>query len=69
MVQQVAPIYQTGDSQVVVYDFANSFMYVQYPSESGYPTGPMLNITKVRVKVNTTTNDAARITPVFMPRE
>lgn len=46
VVQQIAPIYQTGDSQVVVYDFEQSFMYVQYPSVSGFPKSPMLNITK-----------------------
>jgi hypothetical protein len=41
----IASIYQTGDAQVAVYDFDTRFMYVTYPSVSGWPDSK-LNVTK-----------------------
>ena len=49
VLQQVVPIYQTGDSQVAVYDFDNRWMYATYPSASGWPHPPspsVYNVTK-----------------------
>ena len=63
-VREVAPRYQTGDSQVVVYDFAQNDMFVSFPSPSGWEdstsmvaprnadskAGAATTITRTRVK-------------------
>ena len=58
IVEQIAPVYQTGDSQVVVYDFQRDYMYVTYPSVSGWPSH-RLNVTKAYDRPSTRFDMAA----------
>ena len=44
LLQEIVPRYQTGDSQVAVYDFNARSMWVAFPSVSGWPK--TLNVTK-----------------------
>ena len=66
LVQEVAPLYQTGDSQVVVYDFNNNHMYVSYASPSGWGQqrsasggGELRNVTKAFDRPSTRFNMSA----------
>jgi len=44
LLQEIVPRYQTGDSQVAVYDFDARMMWVAFPSVSGWPK--TLNVRK-----------------------
>ena len=66
LIQEVAPLYYTGDSQVVVYEFNNNHVYVSYASPSGggqqrsaSGRGELGNVTKAVDQPSTRFNMAA----------